>query len=82
MISTASDSRIGSPNVSSPALDSVLPVSTTSATASATPSWMLLSTAPSRRFTVASIPRSARYPATIPTYDVAMRAPWSWETSV
>ena len=49
---TAEDSRIGSPKISRPAWRSVLPVSTTSAMASATPSWMLVSTAPSRRTTL------------------------------
>ena len=38
--STASDSRITSPKISSPAWRSVLPVSTTSAITSATPSWI------------------------------------------
>ena len=54
--STASDSRITSPKVARPAALSVLPVSTTSAITSATPSWMLVSTAPSSRVTVASMP--------------------------
>ncbi len=75
--STASDSRMLSPKVSNPAWRSVLPVSTTSATTSATPSWMLVSTAPSRRMTVASMPRSSRKLWTTPTYEVAIRMPAS-----
>ena len=60
---------------SSPACRSVLPVSTTSAITSATPSWMLVSTAPSSRVTVASMPRSSRNRRTTPAYDVAIRLP-------
>ena len=75
VISTASDSRIGSPKTSSPALRSVLPVSTTSAITSATPSCTLVSTAPSSRVTVASTPCSSRCRRTTPAYDVAIRLP-------
>ena len=56
VISTAADSRMISPKVARPAARRVVPVSTTSAITSATPSWMLVSTAPSRRVTEASMP--------------------------
>ena len=49
---------------------------------SATPSWMLVSTAPSRRTTSASMPRSSRNARTTPTYDVAIRLPASSARSV
>ena len=56
----ASDSRIGSPNSSSPAWRRVVPVSTTSAITSATPSRMAVSTAPSSEISRVITPRSFR----------------------
>ena len=56
-------------------LTQVRPEPTTSAMASATPSWMEISTAPSRRMISASIPRSARSRRTRFGYEVAMRFP-------
>ena len=57
VISTASDSRIDlAEDLQARPARSVLPVSTTSAITSATPSWTLVSTAPSSRITVASMP--------------------------
>ena len=64
-----------SPTTSSPAWRSVLPVSTTSAIASATPSRTADSTAPSSRITVASTPCCSRWRRTTPGYDVAIRSP-------
>ncbi len=58
--STASESHSESPNGTRSCNPSVRPDPTTSAMASATPSWTEISTAPSSRMTVASIPRAAR----------------------
>jgi hypothetical protein len=74
-MTTASDFMIGSPKTSRPALRSEVPVSTTSAMTSATPSSMAVSTAPSRWTTEASTPLSARYLATMPSYEVATVLP-------
>ena len=73
--STASERRIGSPITTRPAWRSVVPVSTTSAMTSATPSWMEVSTAPSSRITSALTPCSARCLATSPGKEVATRRP-------
>jgi len=54
--STASDTQIGSPKATRLCWRSVRPEPTTSATASATPSWIEISTAPSSRMTSASTP--------------------------
>ena len=51
--SAASDRRMTSPKATRPCWRSERPESTTSAMASATPSWMEISTAPSRRITSA-----------------------------
>ena len=80
--STASDSRIGSPTISRPACRSVVPVETTSAITSATPSRTAVSTAPSSRTTSASTPCSAKCFASSPPYDVATRLPAKSATDV
>ncbi|CAM5483797.1 hypothetical protein STANM309S_04759 [Streptomyces tanashiensis] len=60
---------------SRPALRRLVPVSTTSAMTWATPSWIAVSTAPSRWTTEASMPWSARCLATMPSYEVAIVMP-------
>ena len=65
----------------SPAARSVVPVSTTSQTASATPSRQAVSTAPSSLTTPALIPCSSRKRCSSTGYAVAIRLPASCSTS-
>ena len=75
LIKIASEIKIGSPNIAKPACFKVLPVLTTSAIRSATPKRTLLSTAPSKRTTLAEIFKSARCFSTNPGYAVATLLP-------
>ena len=74
-ISTASDSHSGSPKATRSCWRRVRPEPTTSAIASATPSCTEISTAPSSRMTVASMPCAARSFRTRFGYAVAIRLP-------
>ena len=75
LIKMASETRIGSPKIASPACFKVFPVETTSAMRSATPRRTLLSTAPSSRTTEALMFRSLRRFSTSPGYAVATLLP-------